>query len=288
MRTQVLVFMTVLLLCAACAYGAQSVLYGDMNGDARLDVMDVGLAFRAALGLREFPQEIMRSADVAPRRSTDAFGDGRVDVSDVLRLLRYVLGLEGDPWPAREVLFPVETGNWWSYADGNGSVVTAEVGPRVQIEVVDHYEDAYEVKLSNGESYWMRQDGGEDGPVLKLLRKTERNGVTSTFVPAVELVRHPLYVGKVWSGRTAVPIGMPSEGEFVSEVVREETVSTEAGTFRTYQVKTQVAIKVGPWQVGFTLYSRYAPWFGWVTLSDSADRDELRVTSANVHGVRYP
>jgi len=288
MRLQMLVLLAVVLVCAVCGAAAEPALYGDMNEDGRLDVMDVGLVFRAALGLREFPQELMRAADVAPRRSMDSFGDGRLDVSDVLRLLRYTLGLEGDPWPAREVMFPIEPGNQWTYVDEGGRTVTAVVGPKVSVEVVDHYEDVYEVKLSNGESYWMRQDDGEEGPVLKLVRRTERGGITSTFVPAVELVRHPLYVGKVWSGRTAVPIGVVSQGEFTSEVVREETVTTEAGTFRTYQVKTEVAITVMGYPIGFTLYFRYAPWFGWVTLSESADGPGMRVKSANVHGVLYP
>lgn len=293
MKVRLLVLSAGLLVCAACSVAAEPVLYGDMNGDGRLDVMDVGLALRAALGLRDFPQQIMRTADVAPRRSVDSFGDGRVDVSDVLRLLRYVLGLEGDPWPARQVLFPIEPGNQWTYVDEAGNTVTAEVGPQVQVEVVGSggkvgYESAYEVSLSNGESYWVRQDDGEEGPVLKLLRRTERGGITSTFVPAVELVRHPLYVGKVWNGSTAVTIGVPSQGQYTSEVIREETVTTEAGTFSTYQVKTQVTVTVLGQMIGFTRYFRYAPWFGWVTLSDAADSPALQVKSAKVHGVQYP
>ncbi|MCX7843752.1 MAG: choice-of-anchor D domain-containing protein [Candidatus Bipolaricaulota bacterium] len=57
---------------------------GDVNGDGRIDLVDLRLAYQAALGLVELPPEQRERADV------DA--DGDVDLRDVELLCRWILG----------------------------------------------------------------------------------------------------------------------------------------------------------------------------------------------------
>lgn len=67
----------------------------DLNSDGRLDVMDVGLCLRYALGLLTPPsQTIFARADIEPKRGPEQYGDGVINISDVLRMLRVVLGFD--------------------------------------------------------------------------------------------------------------------------------------------------------------------------------------------------
>ncbi|MGQ9525332.1 MAG: dockerin type I repeat-containing protein, partial [Armatimonadota bacterium] len=67
----------------------------DLNSDGRVDIMDVGLCLRYALGLLTPPsQTIFARADIEPKRGPGQYGDGVLNISDVLRMLRVVLGFD--------------------------------------------------------------------------------------------------------------------------------------------------------------------------------------------------
>jgi len=79
----------------------KAVLPGDLNGDGRVNVSDVTIALRIAVGLQAAVPAQTAAGDVAPKPGTGgrAFGDGVIDVKDVTRILRRAVGLEPDPWP---------------------------------------------------------------------------------------------------------------------------------------------------------------------------------------------
>jgi hypothetical protein len=65
--------------------GANSVLFGDVNGDGKVNVGDATLLLRAAVGL------VTLAADQKTR--ADVNGDGKVNVSDATLALRFAVGL---------------------------------------------------------------------------------------------------------------------------------------------------------------------------------------------------
>jgi len=73
-------------------------LYGDVNGDGRLEVADASAALALAVGL-SVPRADVEAADVAPVHPDGTFGNGRVEVEDAVRILRRVVGLEKGAWP---------------------------------------------------------------------------------------------------------------------------------------------------------------------------------------------
>jgi probable HAF family extracellular repeat protein len=87
-----------MLNSGSAAFLLTPIVYGDANGDGKVDMADVVtmLQFGAGLVSRAMPP----GADVAPNPSTDGrgFGDGVVDIQDAMRTLRYISGLE-TTWP---------------------------------------------------------------------------------------------------------------------------------------------------------------------------------------------
>jgi hypothetical protein len=80
---------------------AQPLLRGDLNGDGIVNISDVIIALRIAVGFLEPTPEQILLGDVAPKPGLDGrpFGDGVVDIRDVTRILRRSVSLEPDPWP---------------------------------------------------------------------------------------------------------------------------------------------------------------------------------------------
>lgn len=78
--------LTTLLLTGNPGFGAD----GDINGDGVVDVADVTLADRMALGLVVPTSTQLSHGDVAPNSATD----GVIDAADVARIRRKALGLE--------------------------------------------------------------------------------------------------------------------------------------------------------------------------------------------------
>lgn len=77
---------------------ANTIPYGDPYSDGRIDIKDVMLAFRAALGLEKLTPDQLAAADVEPVRGATV-GDGVINISDVMSLLRRSLGLTPPTWP---------------------------------------------------------------------------------------------------------------------------------------------------------------------------------------------
>jgi hypothetical protein len=75
--------------------------------DGRVDVADVTLALRLAVGLDGGAPDRVLRADVAPARPEGALlavgGDGSVTIADAVLLLRAAVGLETLAWPLREL-----------------------------------------------------------------------------------------------------------------------------------------------------------------------------------------
>ena len=63
---------------------AASSVRGDVNGDGKLNIMDILLAQRSILGLGKLAEEIARA---------DLNGNGKVDILDVLLMQKKILGL---------------------------------------------------------------------------------------------------------------------------------------------------------------------------------------------------
>lgn len=89
-------------LIAQVAEVKPTYITGDLNGDGKVDLRDVLLAMRIAVGLvKPSPLQTL-AGDVAPVQVfADArrVGDGRITLLDVIRLLRRVAGLEKQQWP---------------------------------------------------------------------------------------------------------------------------------------------------------------------------------------------
>ena len=95
MRRLVLsVLFFVFALAAACSAKSASI-YGDASGDGLVDISDVQIVMRVAVGLSIPSPEQIRVADVYPNPGTFGreVGDGAVNISDAALILRYVFGL---------------------------------------------------------------------------------------------------------------------------------------------------------------------------------------------------
>lgn len=99
--------------CTACApevpAGRMAYVPGDVAprgvGSGALDIADVVVALRLAVGLETATAGDMLAADVAPAETSGserlATGNGRIDIGDVVLLLRSAVGLERLTWPQR-------------------------------------------------------------------------------------------------------------------------------------------------------------------------------------------
>lgn len=68
-------------------------LAGDMNGDGKVDVVDVLYALRCAAGIIKPAEPQISIGDVAPIVNGTSQPDGRVDIGDAVVLLRRSVGL---------------------------------------------------------------------------------------------------------------------------------------------------------------------------------------------------
>jgi hypothetical protein len=115
-----------------------------VGGDGLVNVADVVLALRWAVGLASPEPEERLRVDVAPARVetglTVIAGDGAVNVADVVLLLRTAVGLTRLAWPVREIVLRVQDAGsfvgfgarvegWPAWAEPAG-VVTAGCGAR--------------------------------------------------------------------------------------------------------------------------------------------------------------
>lgn len=83
-----LILFLILLVSCSGANGAPELVYGDINGDGKIDVRDVVLVMRHVLNIEELNDNKSNAADVN--------GDGVVDVNDAVKIMQYALGLIDD------------------------------------------------------------------------------------------------------------------------------------------------------------------------------------------------
>jgi hypothetical protein len=76
-----------------------SALYGDLNGDQSVNVLDVTRALRFIIGLETPTGDEVSLGDARPYPGTAhrAFGDGQLRVDDANWILRRAVGLATDP-----------------------------------------------------------------------------------------------------------------------------------------------------------------------------------------------
>jgi hypothetical protein len=71
-----------------------AVVFGDINGDNKVNVQDATLALRIAVGIVTATDTQIKAGDVAPKKADGTFGDGRINVADATRILRVSVGLD--------------------------------------------------------------------------------------------------------------------------------------------------------------------------------------------------
>ena len=91
-------FILLALFAVKSASGQQieplSITIGDLNGDSKLDLRDVQLSLRVALGLETLPPEKVFLGDLRPRSIWGGpLGDGKITVADTAALLMLALDL---------------------------------------------------------------------------------------------------------------------------------------------------------------------------------------------------
>lgn len=78
-------------------------LFGDIDGNDRVDVGDVVVLLRGIVGLEQLTVEQRSYGDLSPGTSPFGyirpFGDGRIDVQDVVSVLHRIVGLNNGTWP---------------------------------------------------------------------------------------------------------------------------------------------------------------------------------------------
>ncbi len=80
-----LVLVIVFFSMSDYSYGLQSINYGDINDDGKINVQDAVLVMKHVLGLELLDDEQQRAADVN--------GDGAINIRDVYYIMQYSLGL---------------------------------------------------------------------------------------------------------------------------------------------------------------------------------------------------
>gem|GEM_PF-6765422 len=136
-----LVIFLFLFMLPSPAVGAPEATYGDIDGDGKINVLDVVLVMRYALDLEELGADQRERADVT--------GNGSVDVQDIVLIMQWVLELV-DEFPVeavpKDTFFGVEP-NHNSISGSNwlaGEAVTVSFG-EVEIVIDADQEGQFEI-----------------------------------------------------------------------------------------------------------------------------------------------
>lgn len=161
---------------------------GDVNGDGKVDLRDVVLALRGAVGVTTLTPDQVQAADVAPFPGTEGrtIGDGKVSLEDVIRLLRFTVGLLHNlagpqRWPillARYTSTP-PTKEYWEQAD------------YYEVELTNDYPDG-----SSGQWY-----GGPPGTANREYNMTatgRQPGLKTTLRMKAAYTSQDLYLWLQW------------------------------------------------------------------------------------------
>lgn len=107
--TAVAVCLCLLLIClvpgVSGAAAGSDIVFGDINGDGRIDVGDAILLLRYIVGLNDLELDQIGRANV--NASFDTAGSPTLDVGDAILVLRRIVGLTEE--------FPAESANFFTY-----------------------------------------------------------------------------------------------------------------------------------------------------------------------------
>jgi hypothetical protein len=140
--------------------------------------------------------------------------------------------------------YPLEVGNNWTYKDNDGNTIEFEIVDIIDIEVLDitsfvkqvttsELQDAANFSYIAKDSDFVYQYG---------MGGANAGGDTITFSPQLPIYRFPLIPGDSWEIEFEVKVQpggfYVGKGSAVYEVISEEELAVEAGTFQhVFQVK---------------------------------------------------
>jgi hypothetical protein len=273
-------------------------LLGDINKDGIIDISDVILDLRIALGLDP------------PQPCGDINGDGVDDISDVILTLRMALGLDSlkpCSWKCLDDdvnfgiyhicnYFPLNVGNQWNYTTGDYSVVndmrTCESGYSGILYETNTYE--YSSYIQNAENGLLFAGCQYDVDIF------EDWGISLTLIlPQTKI------------GETAhqyIPPGVINQYGTTLDVtlIGIETITVPAGTFKTLKIELLIndinkcSYKTTLWLakgIGMVKVHRTEPnpanCLGCIFVCDPNDdvtklNTPAELTSAVINGVTYP
>lgn len=299
------------------AYAAS---YGNVNGDGSLDVRDVRMMLQIAGGLAPVGNPAVRLGDVAPLTDYENgyFGDGKITMGDAVRLMRRLNGKEPAEWPAKSNYYQLQAGNTFTVntLDDDGNV-NGQVTNTVMAAVDETQGGVTYVvtPVSDGGDNEQRLVTGKrvNGAVVPFTDSQGRRALGATqftfndsmaaFDPPLVTLVYPVQQGTQWSGSTKTKIaGLSVTINYTGVISGPETVTVSAGQFSdVYKVTLEYsgglpplasvtgkeyywfAPYVGPIQHGFTRTTK--------TLSGTqtvARNPDLKLSAANIHGLRYP
>jgi hypothetical protein len=296
--------------------------YGDVDGNGVVDRNDVKLLAQIAGGLAPASVAALRSGDVAPVNDFNAgsFGDGRITTLDVARLARKVNGKEPAEWPAKSSFYQLEAGNTFTTRkyDATGTATTApDVLSTVQAPVQETVggvtyivspitgSDASEQRLVtaklDGTGNQVPFTDSQGRPAIGAT-KFSFGGDVSTFNPPLVLLVYPVQAGTTWTGTTqAVISGYNVLATYTGTITGPEVVDVPAGHFENaYKVTIAYSGSAGFASASGEEYYWFVPFLGPVqhgytrTITSilgnqvKAVNPDIKLVSANVHGVKYP
>jgi hypothetical protein len=291
-------------------------LYGDVDGNGKLDYRDAIILLRVAGGLRANSDAVRRTGDVAPVRDYNggSFGDGKISIADALRVFRKAGGLSTAFWPAKDTAYPLEAGNRLVVRryDATGFAVT---GPDLDIPdptltisgpITDDIggtsvPGVFVVKSGAGdEEHLLQVLDGTSTPSALNATQLVFGGNTTRFNPPLAILQYPLQNGAAWFGMTTVTdvaSGMQWPATYAGSAQGPVTV-TLADSSHAFDNAWKVTVTYStplPGPSG-TEYYWFVPFLGpvqhgysrTVFLQTTTINPDYKLVSADIHGVRYP
>jgi hypothetical protein len=302
------------ILGAACAHAAP--VYGDANGDGAVDYRDAVVLLQAAAGFTPVDDTMRRNGDVAPVNDYNggSFGDGRITILDALRVARRAGGLSTAAWPAKSTGMLLENGNSYTVRkyDATGAATTGPgtglpdesnviTGPISETVGGVTYNNVYEVTASDGAvQHLLQVTDATDTPASVQATQLVLGGNVTSFSPPLIVAKYPLQNGTTWSGTTTAtspaapspvtvsynasvsgPVSVTiADGVHIFDNAYKVTLNYSSFPLLSGKDYYWYVPFLGPVQHGYTLTTL-------LTTTKTINPD-VKLVSANVHGVLYP
>jgi hypothetical protein len=131
--------------------------------------------------------------------------------------------------------YPLAVGNSWTYRHEEGSEFTVKV---VEAEKQPDGTVQYKVDTQAGVLFTIWYSKTTDMVLMHRKTYADQEGVKVNYEPVRQFLRNPLTKGAKWRWAGNSEVGMPLSES--SEVVGQEKVKVQAGTFKAMKVLTQV------------------------------------------------